>query len=47
MTWFKLLIGFTMLNVCIQLYRGNDALDVSVGIIIFLSTILAYRLWEQ
>ncbi len=47
MTWFKMLLGFTLLNVMLQLVRGNDALDVGFAIIIFLMAFFAQRLWES
>jgi len=47
MTWFKMLMGFTLLNVVLQLVRGNDALDVAVAVIIFFMTLIAWDLWEQ
>ena len=47
MSFFKILMGFTALNVVLQILRGNHWLEVTVALVLFGLTVFALKLWEE
>ncbi len=47
MSLFRLLMGFTALNIVLQILRGNGAAEILLAIVIFIMSIGASMLWEE
>ncbi len=47
MSFFKILIGFTVLNVFLQVVRGNPWLELLFAVVIFVMAIFAEKLWRE